>query len=370
MADWKIRGGLLWNGTAFEKNPGLLRHMEGEEERTVDLMDDDLILPGVIDPHVHLWSPASISKFGIPADGLYADGIVGAVEPGSFGCRNWGIASRYWTNALKTKVRSFMHIIPEGFAVFPPNDVTLPKDIDVDEVAAAAEKDRTGTLLGFKVHLGFLYFKSEETDRGQLEKAREAADRTGKRVLAHISGSTIPIREVLTYLKPGDIITHTYTGFEKNIFDGGDTLIPEILEAKKRGVLLDVGHAAKHFSWDVFRKAYAAGLTFDTISTDLTVFSYHQPETHTLNDLYHLLAAFLACGIDRDSVFRAVTEAPSRIYGIPLDMEKQLLILRKQKCALPLSDGLGQLLEVPEEYRPYCFLDSGKVISASREFGI
>lgn len=361
MGIWTITGGKLWNGTAFTENPGLSRELAGEADRKLTLEPEDLILPGVIDSHVHLWAPPSISRFGMDAEWLYAQGVVGAVEPGSFGCRNWAQASCYWTNAEKLRIKSFMHVLPDGFAVFPPTNVSRPEEIDENEVAAAIQADTTDTLLGVKIHLGFLYYKSEETDRGQLRLARSIADKTGKRVLAHISGSTLDLQEVVSYLKPGDIVTHMYTGFEKNVFSGG-SLSSAMLEAKKRGVIMDVGHAAKHFSWDVFRKAYGQGLTFDTISTDLTVFSFHQPESNTLYDIYHLFSAFLEIGIDRDEVFRAVTTTPAKIYGLPLDIEKQTLILRRMESHLPLADGVGGKLELHTEYRPACFVDNGKLI--------
>lgn len=358
---WTIKGGKLWNGTSFEDNAEIIRVLPGEADRALCLESEDLILPGVIDSHVHLWSPASVSRFGVDAERLYAQGVVGVVEAGSFGCRNWPSAGRYWTNSAKNTVKSFMHVIPEGFAVFPPNNLTRPEDIDADEVIAAIRADVTGTLLGLKVHLGFLYYKSEETDRGQLQKARCVADETGKRLLVHISGSMLDIEEVLSYLKPGDIVTHMYTGFEKNIFSSG-RLSEAMLEAKERGIVMDVAHAAKHFSWNVFRMAYSQGLTFDTISSDLTAFSFWQPETNTLFDFYHLLSAFLAAGIDRDEVFRAATTVPSQIYDIPLNIEEKVLILKNTESVLPLSDGVGETLILPLEYRPFCFIDCGKII--------
>lgn len=361
MGILKITGGKIWDGTAFTDNSVITREIGNCRDRNISLEPDDLILPGVIDSHVHLWSPSSISRFGMDAGRLYAQGVVGVVEPGTFGCRNWETASTYWTNGEKTRIKSFMHVIPEGFAIFPPVNVSRPENVDEQEVIEAIQKDETGTLLGVKVHLGFLYYKDEITDRGQLKLARSVADKTGKRVLAHISGSTLDLEEVVSYLKSGDIITHMYSGFEKNVYSGGE-LNKAMLEAKKRGVIMDVGHAAKHFSWDVFRKAYAGGLTFDTISTDLTSFSFHQPESNTLIDIYHLISAFLEVGIDRDEVFRAVTANPAAIYGIPLDIEKQTLILKKESGSTPLADGVGGKLELSSEYRPLCFWDNGKMV--------
>ena len=48
-------------------------------------------------------------------------------------------------------------------------------------------------------------------------------------------------------------------------------VLPALLEAKKRGVIIDIGHGAGSFNFDIAEAAIQQGLTFDTISSDVHV---------------------------------------------------------------------------------------------------
>ena len=53
-----------------------------------------------------------------------------------------------------------------------------------------------------------------------------------------------PFQElVLKHLRPGDIYTHAYLSAVP-LFDDRGTLLPYLSEARKRGVIFDVGHGA------------------------------------------------------------------------------------------------------------------------------
>lgn len=53
-------------------------------------------------------------------------------------------------------------------------------------------------------------------------------------------------------LKTGDIYTHTYHGYASTIIDTKTRdVCSDVIEARSRGVLFDVGHGAGAFSWVV-----------------------------------------------------------------------------------------------------------------------
>ena len=69
---------------------------------------------------------------------------------------------------------------------------------------------------------------------------------------------------ILQTLRPGDILTHCYSGAPHN--DGRFTnivqegrLLPAALDAKKRGALFDVGHGGGSFDYTVAEAAIAQG---------------------------------------------------------------------------------------------------------------
>ena len=53
-------------------------------------------------------------------------------------------------------------------------------------------------------------------------------------------------------LNTGDIYTHTYHGYENSIIDNSSReILSDVIDARSRGVLFDVGHGAGSFSWVV-----------------------------------------------------------------------------------------------------------------------
>src|SRR6187397_1843893 len=102
--------------------------------------------------------------------------------------------------------------------------------------------------------------------------------------MCHIGG--VETRElmapILDTLRPGDILTHAYSG-APNLGGACTNIVPEArllpaaLAAKQRGVIFDVGHGGGSFDYTVAEAAMAAGAGPDTISSDIHVFSGNSP---------------------------------------------------------------------------------------------
>ena len=96
-------------------------------------------------------------------------------------------------------------------------------------------------------------------------------------VMVDFGGSTppLPLEELfMKHLRPGDIYTHAYTLLEGNI---RETIVDEAtkkvkpfaLEARKRGIVFDVGYGGASFNYSQAIPAMKAGFYPNTISTDL-----------------------------------------------------------------------------------------------------
>ena len=90
---------------------------------------------------------------------------------------------------------------------------------------------------------------------------------------------------------------------------------PYMFEARKRGVMFDMGHGAGSFLWPVASKAMAQGFPPDTISTDLHAQQYSggpagYAELHVEDDAAGNGAAGGDPAIDRES-------RPSAIHRFP-----------------------------------------------------
>ena len=102
--------------------------------------------------------------------------------------------------------------------------------------------------------------------------------------MCHIGGvaDRPMMSQVLDLLRPGDILTHCYSGAPNLAGDGTNIvqdgkLLPAALEAKRRGVIFDIGHGGGSFDYTIAEAAIAQGCPPDTISSDIHVFSGNTP---------------------------------------------------------------------------------------------
>lgn len=118
-------------------------------------------------------------------------------------------------------------------------------------------------------------------------------------------------------LRKGDILTHLYHGFQSTILDvpAEDpqhlTIHPSIIEARRRGVCLDIGHGMGAFIWTVSEVAAREGVWPDTISTDLHTMSLNGPAY----DLPTVMTKLLHVGMPLYEIIKAVTHTPAKIIN-------------------------------------------------------
>lgn len=355
-----IKGGKIWNNDMFTANKELTCGLNSEDDITVQLEEEDLIIPGMIDFHAHLWAPPAISTFGIASEKHYAEGFVAGVDAGTYGINDWEAANQYWQNTNNLRVKSFVSLLPEGLTIFPPVTPTKPDDISIEDYVDFVNRNKSD-LLGVKFQLGWLNYKSPETDQIMIEKCREISDRTNTNMMIHISGQCMNAVDSANYMQRNDIITHPYSGFANTILDVNGKVYREVFDAKDRGVLFDVGHAGKHFSWNVFKKAYAEGIKFDTIGGDIGEVNYRS-EKWPIWDLFHVISGFLNYGVDLDETFRAVITTPAQYIGMKMDVQEHCLVLKKVFGETMSIDGLGEGISCSYEYRPKIVIHEGNLL--------
>jgi dihydroorotase len=100
---------------------------------------------------------------------------------------------------------------------------------------------------------------------------------------------------------------------------------PEFTEARKRGVIFDVGHGAGSFTWRVAEEAFNQGIRPDTISTDLHVMNFTGP----VYDMPTTMSKFLLLGMSLDEVIKASTTKPSEVLG----KQNEIGTLQNDACA-------------------------------------
>ncbi len=145
-----------------------------------------------------------------------------------------------------------------------------------------------------------------------LRRAREAADRVQRPLMVHIGGGPPSLDEVLELMRPGDVLTHCFTGHDMRIIDDTGKLLETARRAWDAGIVLDIGHGAGSFSFETAQAMLAQGLPPDVISSDIHQLSIHGP----LYDLPTCLSKFLALGMSLEAVIRAATIRPAEVMGM------------------------------------------------------
>ena len=274
-----------------------------------------LVVPGLIDLHAHVFT----SGIGIPADELVLyQGTTTAVSASDAGASTFATYRRYATAQSRTRIFAFMHIANIGPSAFPVGEL-FNIDFAQTEVAAKALAENADFAIGIKVRMSQNVIARHGIE--PLKRAIRACELAGTngRVMCHIGGvETVDLMSlILQTLRPGDILTHCYSGapnddgkFTNIVQDG--KLLPAALEAKKRGVLFDVGHGGGSFDYTVAEAAIAQGCPPDTISSDIHVFSGNSAGQPYLTNV---MSKFLNMGYSLEQVVTMATANPAKVIN-------------------------------------------------------
>ena len=270
-----------------------------------------VITPGLIDLHGHFYHGGNSTSVH-PDEICLSSGTTTGVDAGSAGFQNYEAMRDYVFPAHKTRLLAFLHIGGVGLVLnrLLGGGLHDMRIIDVDQTADAI-KNNPGFCFGVKVrmHVNAVAYWNAAT---AMKAARAAADQSGSKLMVHVSGTPIPLPEVLDYLGPGDISTHAFNGNPESILDGRGKLRPEVRAAADRGVIMDVAHAGIHCDVEVVKAAMAQGLPPDTISTDI----HNPPPDRTVYLMNDLVSKFHALGLPLKDSVAAATSRPAQVLGL------------------------------------------------------
>jgi dihydroorotase len=168
------------------------------------------------------------------------------------------------------------------------------------EAVEVAEQNRD-VIIGIKVRVG--RHAGEASGIAPLDIALQAADEAGLPLMAHIDEPPPTYEAVLERLRPGDVITHAFRPFPNVPVTHQGRLKPEVIAARERGVVFDIGHGYGSFAFKTARAMLANGFYPDTISSDIHVLNVDGP----VFDQVTTLSKFLCLGMSLPEVIRAST---------------------------------------------------------------
>lgn len=270
-----------------------------------------MVTPGLIDMHTHVYRDGITLNVDPDIVG-FGNGVTTVLDCGSTGANNFSGFRKYVIESSKTRIYALLNISAIGLIV--TNEIYLdPAMINVRAAIRTinANRDR---ILGVKVRVNGK--KSDlEHDLEVMKSAREVADATGLPIMMHWSVEP----RLLAMLKKGDILAHPFnppSANSANLFgaDGqqSETVLPQILELKSRGIVTDVQLATTHHAWDVSEKAMKQGWLPDVISTDISRAPDGQPASVLVP-----MTEFLHLGMPLNKIIAAVTSTPAKTIPFP-----------------------------------------------------
>lgn len=308
------------------------------------------VVPGLIDIHSHVFfgtekdSYLSNGDSAVPPDNhSFRSGQTTLVDVGGAGWRNFPQFKEQVIDRSRTRVLSFINIVGSGMKGGPVEQNLADMDT---KLTAMRIRQNAGVIVGIKV----AHYSGPEWD--PVTRAVEAGKLTNVPVMVDFGGHTPPLSLedlLLKYLRPGDILTHTYASVRGRIpiVDENGKLRPFVLEARKRGVVFDAGHGGGSFLWSQAVPATKQGFYPDVISTDLHTGSMNGG----MKDILNTMSKFLNLGMPLPDVIKANTSKAAEVIKRPdlghlsVGAEADLAVLNLRKGNFGFIDtGGGKML--------------------------
>lgn len=234
-----------------------------QASQIINLGGDKFISAGWIDIHTHCYERLDLYK-DYPDEVGIKSGVTTVVDAGTTGALDIG---KFYedTKKHKTNVYALINIAKQG--ITSQDELSNMMNIDEDELKNAVKKYKD-FVVGIKARMS----KSVVISNGiePLKLAKRIKNELNLPMMVHFGSSPPTIEDIFEYMEKGDILTHIYNGKPNGILRG-NKVKKEIIEARERGIILDVGHGTESFSIDVAMKSKDAGIFPDTISTDIYI---------------------------------------------------------------------------------------------------
>ncbi len=271
----------------------------GEVAETIDARGK-IVTAGLIDIHTH----AGRSKDGPPL--CLQDGVTGWVDAGTGGADNMDAVAEVARGAPQIG-RCLVNIARTGVIATGGelHDINAA-NVALAQAAIARNRD---IVVGVKARLSDNVAGANDLEA--LRRAQEAAAPFNLPVMIHIGQNHTPLRAILALLKRGDIVTHMYAPGMNGILDDRGVLLPEVMAARRRGILFDFGNGVSdHFDWDTVEKATRQGLWPDTFSTDWNTKS----KSSGVVDLPNVMSKFFMFGMPLAQIIACATVNAARCF--------------------------------------------------------
>jgi dihydroorotase len=272
-----------------------------------------IVTPGLIDLHTHVYADGT--SLGIDAEEFCrTSGVTTAIDTGSAGPGNFAGFRKHVIERSAVRILAYLHVSHAGIYGFSERvmvgeseEMRLMNPIDAVAVADA----NRDVIVGIKVRVG--KHSSGTSGAAPLEIALQVAEEAGMPLMAHIDHPPPSYEDVVSRLRPGDVLTHAFRPFPNAPVTAQGTVKQVVLAARDRGVYFDIGHGKGSFSFKVARTMLANGFMPDTISSDVHTLCINGPAY----DQVTTLSKFLCLGVPMPEVIAASTVNAAKVLKRP-----------------------------------------------------
>jgi dihydroorotase len=321
------------------------------------------VTPGLIDLHAHVYAGTHGKGLAGGTSSIFPDnfamkaGVTTVVDAGSSGRHNFADFKASVVDRARTRVLVLLNIGGQGM----PGDAQEQDVADMDAKAAAAlAKANPDTIVGIKV----AHYRGP--DWTPVERGVEAGALANIPVMIDF-GEFRPERPfqdlVLKKLRPGDIYTHCFYAPVPMLDDNGK-LLPYLFDARKRGIVFDVGHGGAAFEFRQAVPAVRQGFPPDSISTDVHSGSINAG----MKDQINVMSKFLNMGMPVEDVILRSTWNPARIIHreqighLTVGALADVAVLRLEKGNFAFVDSFGARMDGTMRLSAEMTIASGLVV--------
>ncbi|XP_067056246.1 deacetylase EF_0837-like isoform X2 [Acropora muricata] len=331
-------------GVKEKKITSVVPHIEERGQEEFDA-SGCIVTPGLIDGHVHIYQ--HVTPLGVNVDETcLARGVTTVVDAGSAGAT------------------TFPGLLKGG-------ECDSLNQVDPDLCIKCINQNRD-LIVGVKVRLSASVANDGANEEEAFRRALSVTAKNNVPLMTHHTFSTVPVEETnleqksLTCpgsLRAGDIYTHCFHGFPSTIInpDTGQ-IYSDAHNARKRGVLFDMGHGQGSFSWTVAEICAKEGFWPDLISSDLHVESVDGPAY----DLLTVMSKMLHVGMPLIDIIKSVTMTPAAAIGLidligslSLGRPADITVIRIEKVDFDLEDCHAHLRRIKKRFVPVAVWKDG-----------
>ena len=362
----------------------------GGEAREVIDVSGKLVAPGLVDIHGHYFHGATPESSTDADSACLPYGVTTSVDAGSAGWLHFDAFREYVLSKQETRLYALINLSALGMfgmhgdfgptvgisggpqTLFPTDHIGLPtdhigelQDLRYAQVEKAVDciKDNANVALGVKVRIDH-QITGEDNAIPCLERGRQVADLADCFMMVHVARTPVSLARVFDYLRPGDVVTHCFHYAENNVLDDRGKVRPEVVDAKAKGIVMDVGAVRSNFGIEVSRAAIEQRLLPDTLSTDRVRAADGAPVPYSVPDLMSL---YMGLGMTLDEVVAAATLNGAKAIGqegilgtLKVDAVGDAAVLELEEGDFAYDDGTGATVRCSQRVNPVMTVKDGQ----------